>query len=74
MIEEFESAVNNRHFSYQELRRFGMKINLLEDDNELQDKVLTIFHAYMITFQRFPIAKIIENSESKSWVVQRAAQ
>ena len=64
------SAMHNRHFSYRELRDLGMKVDLLEDDGALQDKVLTIHHSYMTTFQRVPIAKIIENSDSKGWIVQ----
>lgn len=62
------TAMHNRHFSYKDLRDLGMKINLLEDDGELQDKVLTIHHSYMTTFQRTHIAKMIENSNSKGWI------
>ena len=65
-----QTAMHNRHFSYRELRGLGMKIHLLEDDGELQDRVLTVHHSYMTTFQRTPIAKIIENSNSKGWIVQ----
>lgn len=65
-----QSSMHNRHFSYRELRDLGMKIELLEDDGRLQDLVLTVHHAYMATLQRAPIAKIIENNDSKGWIVQ----
>lgn len=65
-----ESAMHNRHFSYRELRDLGMHVNLFEDDDELQDKVLTVHHAYMTTFQRSPISKMIESSDGKAWIVQ----
>ena len=65
-----QSSMHNRHFSYRELRDLGMKIELLEDDGRLQDLVLTVHHAYMATLQRAPIAKMIENNDSKGWIVQ----
>lgn len=38
----------------------------LEDDGELQDKILSLHHAYMITLDGTPAIKIIENQNKKS--------
>lgn len=47
--------------NYQLAREKGLKITLLEDDQELQDKVLSVFHATLVTFDVAPCVKIIEN-------------
>lgn len=68
------SAMHNRHYSYQTLRDIGLKVSLLEDDNDLQDKVLTVHHAFMITFQQTAADKVIENSCGKSWIITSKAR
>lgn len=45
-----------------ELNKWFPKITMLEDDNDLQDFVLTIHHAYMHTLSMSSSAKIIEKS------------
>jgi hypothetical protein len=39
----------------------GLKIKCLEEDQGLQDLVLAIFHATMITFESTPCVKFVEN-------------
>lgn len=39
----------------------GLVIDALEDDNDLQEAVLSVHHAYMHTFGMTPTSKIIEN-------------
>ena len=41
---------------------------MLEDDNILQDKVLSLHHSYMITMDMTPALKIIENQNGKTMV------
>jgi enoyl-CoA hydratase/carnithine racemase len=72
LCEHHNSAMHNRHFSAQELIDAGMKIELLESDNALQDAVLSVHHAFMTTFQRSSAAKIIESSGDKHWIIQVA--
>lgn len=43
----------------------GLKVECLEDDQALQEKVLSVFHAIMVTFQVTPCVKIIENHNGK---------
>jgi len=52
---------HSRPINYELAREKGLKITLLEDDQELQDKVLSAFHATMLTFDTVPCVKIIEN-------------
>lgn len=47
-----ESAMHNRHFSHDDLEKIGMRIAMMEADDELQDRILTLHHAFMVTFQK----------------------
>lgn len=46
----------------------GLEIDNLEDDQELQDRVLTVYHAFMHTFMGTGAAKLIENHVGRAWV------
>ncbi len=50
-----------KHLSLAEAREFGLVIEGIEDDQTLQDLVLTVHHAYMHTISNAPVFKIIEN-------------
>lgn len=54
-------ATHARHLSKAECERIGLKVSALEADDELQDLVLTVHHAYMHTFSQTPAIKICEN-------------
>lgn len=43
----------------------GLKVLFLEDDQDLQERVLSVFHATMVTFQVTPCVKIVENHHGK---------
>ncbi len=52
---------HSAHISMQQCLDMGLVIESLEDDDTLQDTVLTVHHAYMHTFSSAPCIKIIEN-------------
>lgn len=66
--EHSNSKVHNRHFSKEECCGFGLKITALEDDPTLQDKVLSVHHAYTHTITMATVAKLIENHEGKALI------
>jgi hypothetical protein len=39
----------------------GLKIETLEDNQDLQEKVLSVFHASLLTFDNTNCLKLIEN-------------
>jgi hypothetical protein len=43
----------------------GLKVTALEDDQRLQEAVLSVFHATMVTFQETSCLKLIENQNGK---------
>jgi hypothetical protein len=58
-----------RHIHIDQLEAMGLNIERLEEDDELQDLVLTVHHAYMHTFASTNTYKIIEDHRSGMLVV-----
>jgi len=52
----------------------GLIVNALEDDQLLQDKVLSVFHACAVTLDVTPVIKFIENSDNKGWFLAAEQQ
>lgn len=59
---------HSRHIHMDKAQDIGLKISSLEDDQVLQDLVLTIHHSFMHTFGSSSAAKIIENHNGSSMV------
>lgn len=68
-----EHKSHGRPIGIQQARAQGIVVDLLEDSQELQEKVLSVFHAAMLTFEVSPCMKFIENHE-KGWYVSLAIQ
>lgn len=64
-----EHKTHGRPINYQLAREKGLKITLLEDDQELQDRVLSVFHATLVTFDVTGCVKIIENHLGKGFYI-----
>lgn len=64
---------HGRPLNAQYLESVGMMVSRLEWDHQLQDKVLTVYHAAMHTFSATGATKIIENHLGRAFVkaVQR---
>jgi Serine dehydrogenase proteinase len=52
---------HSRHIHIDDCIKFGLKIEKLEDNQVLQDAVLTVHHCYMHSFGSSPAVKIVEN-------------
>lgn len=57
-----------RHLSIERCREMGLKITELESDQELQDAVLSLHHACMLTFTATSAFKIIENHRGIAFI------
>lgn len=55
------TATHSRHISVEKCQDIGLNVVRLEDDERLQDLVLTVHHAYMHTFSMSTAIKITEN-------------
>jgi ClpP class serine protease len=56
-----------RHLSLLKCKEMKLKVVNLAEDKELEDKVLSVHHAFMITFNQTPAIKIIENHEGDTY-------
>lgn len=64
-----DTKIHSRHINSEKAKEIGLKIANLEDDDELQDAVLSIHHCYMHTFSNSQAVKIVENHNQIATVV-----
>jgi ClpP class serine protease len=57
-----------RHISMQRARDIGLDVDALEDNDDLQDAVLTVHHACIQTLTATPAFKIIENHDGVAFI------
>lgn len=61
---------HERHIDGERAKEIALKIVNLEDDDTLQDLVLSVFHATTHTFDGTGAVKIIENHMGKAFIKQ----
>ncbi len=57
--------IHGRPISYKEALEKGLKVELLENDQKLQEKVLSVFHASMASHDFTNCTKFVENHNGK---------
>jgi ATP-dependent protease ClpP protease subunit len=77
-IAEYLSSHDNfkthgKHINIIDAKALGLKISDMESDQDLQDKILSVFHAVMITFHTAAV-KLICNHNGNAYVKQAAQQ
>ena len=60
-----EHRTHGRPIGFDLAQEKGLKVVRLEDDQDLQEAILSVFHATMVTFQSTNCLKIIENHNGK---------
>lgn len=68
-----QNKAHDRHIHMAECKALGLKIERLEDDQDLQDLVLTVHHCYMHALMNSQAFKIIENHNGAAFVKQHVA-
>ena len=59
---------HGRHISRSDLLEYGLRINSLEKDKDLEDLSLSVFHATTHTFTGTPAVKIVENHTGRAFI------
>lgn len=67
-----QNRTHERHIHFDECLDLGLKVSLIEDDQDLQDVVLTVHHCFMHSLQNTSSFKIIENHDGATYVKQLA--
>lgn len=60
---------HSRHLHRGRARELGFEISDLEDDDTLQDLVLSVYHAATLTHDNRNVAKIIETHEGNAFII-----
>lgn len=64
-----DSKTHDRHFNMEKCKTFGLKIFEIENDNDLQELILSLHHATMISIDIIAPLKIIESQTNDPWLV-----
>ncbi len=67
-----DRKTHGRHINIDECKAIGIIVKDLEDDQNLQDLILTIHHCYMHALANTPAFKIIENHKGAAMVRMQA--
>jgi hypothetical protein len=65
------NKTHSRHIHFDECKSIGLDVELIENDQALQDLVLTVHHCYMHSLMNTPSFKIIENHNGAAFVKQQ---
>jgi len=60
---------HGRPLRYADIHGRGVEVHLLEDDDDLQDAVLSAWHGVQLTLTGTAVNKIVENSDGKAWMI-----
>jgi len=63
-----------RHLPADTCSAMGLKVEMLEEKQSLQDAVLSVHHAYMLTLSQTPACKIIENHTGAAFIQSAQVQ
>jgi len=62
------NKTHSKHLHYQDCEKIGLKIDLLEKDQQLQDLVLTLHHCFVHTTSLPHVLKIVESHNGRAMV------
>lgn len=64
------SKVHDRHYDFVKCKELGLKVTPLEKNQDLQDKVLSLYHCYLLSIYRLPnTIKFIESQNGQTFVI-----
>ena len=61
------TTAHAHHFLIDKCREMGVNVSAIEDDQSLQEDVLSVHHAFMASFAQTNAIKIIENADGATW-------
>lgn len=69
LVDHSLTLSHSRHLSAEKAKSLGLKIEMLEDNQDLQEAVLSAHHAFILTFGATGAFKIIENHDGVAFVL-----
>jgi hypothetical protein len=74
LIDHALTLSHSRHLSAEKCLAMGLKVDMLESDQQLQEAVLSVHHACMLTLSQTAAVKIIENQQGTAFIQQVQVQ
>ena len=62
---------HSRHFDVEFCKNLGLPITELEANQDLQESVLSVHHAFVITIDQSPVTKIIQSSTGATYLTRQ---
>lgn len=62
---------HSRHFTYDFCKELGLNVVPLEEDQELQELVLSVHHSFVITIDATAVTKVIENQNGARYITNQ---
>lgn len=63
---------HSRHFTYNSCLEMGLNVLKIENDQDLQNLILSVHHAYIITLDASTATKIIENQNGQRFITTQS--
>jgi len=64
------SKVHDRHYDFIKCKALGLNVTALEDSQDLQEAVLSLYHCYLLSIYRIPnVIKFIESQNGESFII-----
>jgi len=64
------SMVHDKHYDFKDCKKLGLKVCALEKDQAMQDHILSIHHAYVLSTYKLPNSiKYIESDQGMSFLI-----
>lgn len=73
-INHKHSYSHSRRISKEDCKSVGLPIIDLEDNQKLQDAVLSLHHCFMILIDMISVVKIVMNHEGRTYIVNKSAK
>ena len=68
LTDKAKNHTHGRHLNAETAKSYGLEIRMLEDDQGLQDAVLSVHHANCVTLEATRAYKIIENQDGVAFI------
>ncbi|SFK28844.1 hypothetical protein SAMN04488498_104309 [Mesorhizobium albiziae] len=60
---------HSHHFLIDNCKAIGLNVKAFEDDQDIQEDVLSVHHSFVATFAQKPVIKILQNASGLKWAI-----
>ena len=64
------TKTHDRHIPANEVIRLGLKVTMFENDQELQELILTVHHCFILSFQHLKLLKVVLGDNGRQFMTR----